>query len=86
MAVRSAHRISHHPICPLPDGTWEHPPIDEVLECCGLLPIATYIAKCKTTLLNQPSNMKSLTVICLYQQCIMWTKATLDDYGLWLEV
>jgi hypothetical protein len=41
---RCAHTIAHHPICRLPDGTWEYPPTEQVLNICGLSDISTYIA------------------------------------------
>jgi hypothetical protein len=44
--------IAHHPIHPLPDGTWEYPPTEEVLDFCRLSEISTYIAQHKTRLLN----------------------------------
>jgi len=67
--ARCARWIAHRHIRRLPDGTWECPNTADVLECCGLSPIATYIAKRKTTLLHnyaQPSSS-------IYQRCITST-------------
>jgi hypothetical protein len=50
---RCARIIAHRPIHPLPGGTWEYPPTEEVLDFCGLSDISTYIARCKTRLLNR---------------------------------
>jgi hypothetical protein len=54
-----AHVIAHHPVHPLPDGTWEYPPTEEVLDFCGLSDISTYIAWCKTRLLNRYTEPES---------------------------
>jgi hypothetical protein len=56
---RCAHIIAHHPIHPLPDGTWEYPPTEEVLDFCGLSDISTYIAWHKTRLLNRYAEPES---------------------------
>ena len=63
--ARCARHIAHRPIRPLPDGTWDTPPTDEVLDDCDLSPIATYIAKRKTTLLSYARHSSAL-----YQQCL----------------
>jgi hypothetical protein len=67
--VRCARYMAHRHIRRLPDGTWEYPPTSEVLESCGLSPIETYIAKCKTTLLNHYAQSHS----ALYRRCITST-------------
>jgi hypothetical protein len=36
--------IAYQAIQRYADGTWEYPPMDEVLDNCGLSDIATYIA------------------------------------------
>ena len=41
---RCARAIAHRHIRQLADGTWEHPPMEEVLDFCGLSDISTYIA------------------------------------------
>jgi len=57
----------------LSDGSWECPCTNEVLgDCCGLSPIATYIAKHKTRLLNRYAEPHST----LYQQCITSTRSS----------
>jgi hypothetical protein len=48
---RCARAIAHRPIQRHADGTWEHPPTNEVLNDCGLSDINTYIARRKTRLL-----------------------------------
>lgn len=64
--ARCARGIAHRPIRHNPDNTWEHPPMDEVLNACGLSPISTYIAKCKTSLLNCYADAESqLYTLCL---------------------
>jgi hypothetical protein len=50
--ARCAYNMAHRHIQHLPNGTWEYPPMSEVLDSCGLSTIEMYIAKCKTTLLN----------------------------------
>ena len=67
--AKCARILAHHTIHHLPDGTWEYPPTDEVLDQCGLSPIATYIAKCKATLLQ--NYVKPFST--LYQTCITST-------------
>jgi hypothetical protein len=64
--ARCARTLAHRHIHPNPDGTWEHPPTDEVLERCGLSPISTYIAKRKTRLLESYATTESqLYTICI---------------------
>ena len=67
--ARCARHVTRRHMRPLPDGTWEYPPTDEVLSQCGLSPIATYIAKRKTTLLNKCA--RPFSGLC--QQCIAST-------------
>jgi len=67
--ARCARCIAHRPIRRLSDGSWECPHTNEVLDCCGLSSIATYIAKRKTRLLDRYAEPHST----LYQQCIMST-------------
>jgi len=67
--ARCARYIARRPIRRLPDGTWEHPPTNEVLESCGLSPIDTYIVKRKTTLLNNYA--RPFSNMC--RQCITST-------------
>ena len=67
--ARCARYIARRHIRKLPDGTWLCPPTNEVLDQCGLSPIATYIAKRKTTLLNNYAIPSS----SLYRQCITST-------------
>ena len=67
--ARCARYLTRRHIRPLPDGTWLCPPTNEVLDQCGLSPIATYIAKRKTTLLNNYAIPSS----SLYRQCITST-------------
>ena len=50
---RCARNIAHRPITRQLDGTWIHPPTQEILQICHLSPIQTYIAKRKTTLLSR---------------------------------
>jgi hypothetical protein len=47
-----ARNLACKPIRRLPDGTWLHPPTEQVLQACKLSPISTYIAKRKTSLLH----------------------------------
>jgi hypothetical protein len=56
---RCARTIAHRPIRRLPHGTWEYPPTEEVLNICGLSDISTYIARCKTSLLNRYAKPES---------------------------
>jgi hypothetical protein len=56
---RCARTIAHRPIRRLPDGTWEYPPTEEVLNMCGLSNISTYIAQRKTRLLNRYAKPES---------------------------
>jgi hypothetical protein len=59
-------------LCPIQchaDGTWEYPPMDEVLAACALSLISTYIARCKTRLLNHYANAESQ----LYNKCVAST-------------
>lgn len=67
--ARCARYLTRRRVRPLPDGTWLCPPTNEVLDQCGLSPIATYIAKRKTTLLNNYAIPSS----SLYRQCITST-------------
>jgi hypothetical protein len=77
---RCACIIAHRPICQFPDGTWEHPPMDKVLNFCGLSDISTYIAWCKMRLLNQYAKPQSqLYSLCMHStpagsgtHCQMW--------------
>jgi hypothetical protein len=61
---RCACIIAHRPI-------WEHPPMDKVLNFCGLSDISTYIAWCKMRLLNQYAKPQSQ----LYSLCMRSTPA-----------
>jgi hypothetical protein len=67
--ARCARYMAHRHIRCLPDGTREYPPTAEVLDSCGLSTIETYIAKCKTTLLNHYAQSHS----ALYRRCITST-------------
>jgi hypothetical protein len=67
--ARCARYMAHRHICHLPNGTWEYPPTCKVLDSCGLSTIATYIAKCKTTLLHH----YALDHSALYRRCITST-------------
>jgi hypothetical protein len=67
--ARCARHLAHRHIRRLPDGTWEYPPTNEVLDSCGLSTIATYVAKRKTTLLQN----YALSSSTLYHQCITST-------------
>lgn len=67
--ARSARYIARRHIHCRADGTWKHPPTDEVLDACGLSPITTYIAKRKTTLLHN----YALPSSALYNVCITST-------------
>jgi len=60
-----ARYMVHRHIRPRSDGTWDCPHTEEVLDSCGLSPIATYIAKRKTTILNRYAREHS----GLFQQC-----------------
>jgi len=62
---RCARHLAHMPIRRKSDGTWIHPATTEVLERCHLSPIKTYIAKRKTTLLNNYARDHSP----LYREC-----------------
>jgi threonine aldolase len=66
---RCARAIAHRPIQCHADGTWEHPPTNEVLNDCGLSDINTYIARRKTRLLNRYANAESQ----MYRLCIAST-------------
>jgi hypothetical protein len=67
--ARCARYITRRHIRRLPDSTWLYPPTNEVLDQCGLSPITTYIAKRKTTLLNN----YAIPLSSLYRQCITST-------------
>ena len=62
---RCAHAMAHQHIWWLPTGEWIVPHSAEVLDCCGLSPISTYIAQCKTYLLHWYAELSS----SLYEQC-----------------
>ena len=63
---KCARHMAHQYIRPLPNGTWEHPDSAHVLECCGLSPIETYIARRKTSLLHTYAKPYS----ALYCKCL----------------
>jgi hypothetical protein len=67
--AQCARYIAHCHIHRLPDNTWEYPPTLEVFDACSLSTIETYIAKCKTTLLNHYAQSHS----ALYHCCITST-------------
>jgi hypothetical protein len=50
--ARVARYICNRHIRPLPDGTWQLPPTEEVLEQCGLYTIEEYIKRRRNTVLN----------------------------------
>ena len=63
--LRCTRWLCHRHIRRRVDGTWEHPPSNEILDACGLSPIRTYIAKRQTTLLHYASTSSPL-----YQRCL----------------
>ena len=63
---RCARSMAHRPIRRLADGSWEHPHSSEVLTQCGLLPIHTYIARRKRTLLRYARTECALYDMCLH--------------------
>lgn len=66
--ARCARHLAHRHIRPRPDGSWETPPTSEVLDDCNLSPIATYIAKRKTSLLPYAKYCSALYQRCLHSQ------------------
>jgi hypothetical protein len=63
---RCARHLAHRHIRRLPDGTWEHPSTNEVLDLCGLSPISTYIAKRQTSLLHR----YAIPYSAMYNRCL----------------
>ena len=77
---RCSRCIAHHHIQRHSDGTWSYPDTNEVLDLCGLSPVSTYIAKCKTTLLHYAS-----TYSPLYRRCLNSSpSATSAHHIMWL--
>jgi hypothetical protein len=67
--AKCARQMAHRYIRRNPDGSWDTPDTNEVLDICNLSPISTYIAKRKTTLLSSYARHSSP----LYQRCITST-------------
>ena len=64
--VRCARGIAHRPIRRNADGSWHHPPTDEVLETCHLQPLSVYIQRRRHTLFEHYAESH-----CdLYRECL----------------
>ena len=79
--ARCARHIVHMHIRRLPSGEWITPPTHDVLDCCGLSPITTYIAKRKTSLLHYAkdyspayqASLRSVPVASTPHHLVWWT-------------
>jgi hypothetical protein len=79
--ARCARHMAHRHIRHLPDGTWQHPHTDQILEICGLSPISAAIAKRKTTLLHYATTYSQV-----YRRCLATRRRAHPNHLVWWDL